>query len=132
VQDNVRRTQEAYAAFGQGDIPTVLENMTDDIEWVIPGPAELPPSGTQHGKQELGAWFGKLNEALEFQRFEPYKFLGEGDTVVALLHVAARWRHNGAPTEADEVHVFTYRDGKVARFEAFQDTAKFLAAYRLP
>jgi hypothetical protein len=32
--------------------------------------------------------------------------------------------------EADEVHVFTYRDGKMARFQAFQDTALFLVAYR--
>ncbi|HWE63538.1 MAG TPA: nuclear transport factor 2 family protein [Chloroflexota bacterium] len=130
MANNVQLLQEAYAAFGRGDIPAVLEQLTDDVEWIIPGPAELPPAGTQRGKQAVGAWFSALNTAIEYQRFEPFQFLSDGDTVVALLHVAARWRHNGAVAAADEVHVFTYRDGKLARFEAFEDTALFLATYR--
>lgn len=130
MTDNVARLQAAYAAFGQGDIPAVLETMTDDVEWIIPGTADLPLTGTQRGKQAVGAWFGRLAATIEFERFEPYQLLGEADTVVALLHVAARWRQSGGRTEADEVHVFTYRDGKMARFQAFQDTARFLAAYR--
>ncbi len=32
-QTNVDVVQQAYVAFGRGDIPAVLSFLTDDIEW---------------------------------------------------------------------------------------------------
>ena len=83
--ENTQIAKDAYAAFGRGDIPAVLGVMTDDIEWVFPGPAEvLPNAGTFTGKEAVGAWFGTLDATVEFQVFEPREFIAQGDKLVAL------------------------------------------------
>ena len=126
----VQQTRDAYAAFVRGDIAAVLTNHADDIEWIIPGPPDLPFAGVIQGKHALQDWIGRYVQTLDFQRFEPYAFIGEGDTVVILIHVVARMRHNGQEVVSEEAHVDTYREGKVARFQVFFDTAAYVDAFR--
>ena len=70
-QQNTQRVKEVYAAFVRGDIPAVLEALADDVEWVSPGPSDLPWAGTFRGKQAVLAWFGIVSEGTEMQAFEP-------------------------------------------------------------
>ena len=129
-QENTQRVMDAYAAFGRGDIPAVLAILADDIEWVVPGPSDVPTAGTYKGKQAVGAWFGAIHENLEFQVFEPREFIAQGDRVVSLAYVEATTRRNGGKIVNHEAHVWTFRDGKVARFQLYEDTAAIAAAYR--
>jgi hypothetical protein len=56
AEENVKTVQEGYAAFGRGDVPAILELLTDDIEWIEPGPPDvIPVAGTYRGKDEV-AW----------------------------------------------------------------------------
>jgi uncharacterized protein len=94
--ENTQTAKDAYAAFGRGDIPAVLGVMTDDIEWVFPGPADvLPNAGTFTGREAVGAWFGTLDANLEFQVFEPREFIAQGDKLVALVHIENTVRSSG-------------------------------------
>jgi uncharacterized protein len=129
--ENTQTAKDAYAAFGRGDIPAVLGVMTDDIEWVFPGPADvLPNAGTFTGTEAVGAWFGTLDANLEFQVFEPREFIAQGDKLVALVHIENTVRSTGGKVAVDEAHVWTFRDGKVARFQVYTDTAAAAAAFR--
>jgi uncharacterized protein len=130
AEDNVQRTKDAYAAFVRGDLESVMRDMAEDIEWVGGGPADLPATGTVRGKQALQMWFGTLAQAFDFQRFEPYQFVAQGDTVVALIHSEGTVRHNQRRYANEGVHVLTYRDGKLVRFQGFDDTEAIAAAYR--
>lgn len=107
-----------------------MRDMADDVEWVIPGPSELPWAGTIRGKQAVRALFGALAQGLDIQRFEPYHFIAQGDTVVALIHAESVVRHNQRRYPNELAHVWTYRDGKVVRSQIFEDTAAAVAAYR--
>jgi uncharacterized protein len=129
-QENTQKVKDLYAAFGRGDIPAVLEALSDDVEWVIPGPADIPMTGTRRGKQAVRVWFGTLAENLEFQVFEPREFIAQGDMVVALIYREATTRRSGRKFAAHEAHVWTCRDGKITRHQAFEDTAAVAAAYR--
>jgi uncharacterized protein len=129
-QENIQRVKDGYAAFLRGDMPAVLEVLADDIEWVVSGPSDLPGAGTHSGKQAVHAWFGTLAENLEFQVFEPREFIAQGDKVVSLVYVEATVRRNGRKIINHEAHVWTLRDGKVARIQFYQDTATSVAAYR--
>ncbi len=55
--DNLAIVQRTYAAVGQGDIPGLLELVSDDVEWTLQGPASIPlrppPSGGSPGR-----WLG--------------------------------------------------------------------------
>jgi ketosteroid isomerase-like protein len=121
---------DLYAAFGRGDMPAVLEALADDVEWVLPGPADVPMAGTRRGKQAVQGWFGTVAEHLEFQIFEPRECVAQGDKVVALIYAEATTRRSGRKICAHEAHVWTCKDGQITRHQAFQDTAAIVAAYR--
>ena len=128
---NTQLAQDAYAAFGRGDMPALAEIMADDIEWVNPGdPSDDALAGTYRGKDDVLGWFGKLAETLDFQTFEPREFIAQGDKVVSLVYAEATARSTGRSFVQDEAHVWTFRDGKLAHFQIYLDTATAAAAQR--
>jgi uncharacterized protein len=130
-QDNTQLVQRAYAAFGQGDIPAVLALMADDVEWSEPGSADvLPWGGPRRGRQQAAAFFQELDRALTFEAFEPREFIAQGETVVVVGYERTVVKSSGHRVENDWVMVFTIRDGKIARFREYYDTAPYLAALR--
>lgn len=130
-QANVQTVQQAYAAFGRGDIPAVLGMLSDDVEWLEPGSAEaLPWGGRRRGREQVGQFFQALDSALDFEAFEPREFIAQGDVVVVLGSERARVKAGGSVVTTDWAMVFTLRDGKIARFRDYYDTAPILAALR--
>jgi uncharacterized protein len=83
-QTNLAVVQQAYEAFSRGDIPALLDLLTDDVEWNLQGPSVIPFAGPRYGREGVGELFSTLGETLEIQHFEPRKFIGQGDTVVVL------------------------------------------------
>jgi ketosteroid isomerase-like protein len=130
AEENVKTVQAAYAAFSRGEIAAILELLTDDVEWIAPGPPEIvPTAGTYRGKAEVGPYFATLGEHLDMHRFEPHELIAQGDHVVALIAIEATVKRTGRRFSDRVVHVWSFTDGKLARFEAFQDTAALAAAY---
>jgi hypothetical protein len=127
-ESNVNVVRQGYEAFGRGDINGLLALLDERVQWLTPGPRELPISGRRTGRQEVGAFFGTLNEAFDIQRFEPSEFIGQGDRVVVLGSETVRVRANDTTLNLDWVHVFTLREGKVVMFQDFFDTAALVAA----
>ena len=126
---NKQMILRAYQLFRVGDIEGLLQLFADDIEW-IGSPAEFVPfSGDYHGKQEVAQFFIDLDKAQETERFEPLEAIAENDKVVVTGH--GKWivRATGQSYESPWVHVFTVRDGKVVRFQQYNDTAAGRAAF---
>ncbi|HEV2238821.1 MAG TPA: nuclear transport factor 2 family protein [Ktedonobacterales bacterium] len=102
----------------------------DDIEWVLPGPADVPLFGTFHGKAGVQQWLGTMGEQVQFRALEPREFIAQGDKVVVLLHGESTLTRTSRDVVSEGVHVFTVRDGKVVRFVGNDDTAAIANAYR--
>ena len=128
---NTKVVQEAYAAFGRGDIPGLLGSMTDDVTWrpVIGTAKHVPFSGERKGKAGVAEFFKIVSETEDFQQFEPREFIAQGNTVVAIGHYRAATKASGRTFDSDFVMVFTLRDGKVAAFREFTDSAAVNAAF---
>jgi ketosteroid isomerase-like protein len=130
AEENVKTAQQGYAAFGRGDVPAILELLTDDIEWIAPGPPDvIPAAGTYRGKEEVGRYFATLSEDVDIHKFEPHEFIAQGDHVVVLISTEATVKSTGRKVTDHVAHVWTFKGGKLARFETFQDTAALVAAY---
>ena len=112
-EQNVESAKKAYAAFANGDAAGAMENIADDVEWIVAGNSAI--SGTLHGKQEVGEFWGKLAEK-NFTTSPEYWF-SDDERVVVLTHVTVEGG------EADQVDVLTFRDGKVVKFQGAGDTA---------
>ena len=128
--DNTRIVQEAYAAFGRGDIKGILDRIDDDAVWhgVYGANAQVPTSGERRGKAAVAEFFKQVAEHVNFSRFEPQEFVATGDKVVALGHYTATTPVGGS-IDSDFAMVFTLRNGKVVRFQEFADSAAINAAY---
>jgi uncharacterized protein len=81
---NTDVVQQGYEALGRGDIPAILDLLTDDVEWIHQGPSVIPFAGTRHGHEGVAQYFSLLDENLEFEQFEPREFVAQGDTVVVV------------------------------------------------
>ena len=128
VAQNVDVVQQGYEAFGRGDIPAVLELLTDDVEWTEQGPSVIPFAGTFRGREGIAEFFTLLDETLEFEQFEPRKFVGQDDTVVVVGYERGLVKPTGRTFEQEWAHVYTLRDGKIATGLFLEDTAGLVDA----
>jgi ketosteroid isomerase-like protein len=126
---NVGVVQQAYEAFGRGDIPAVLDLLTDDVEWTLQGPSVLPFAGTFRGREGIAAFFSVLGETLEFEQFEPREFVAQGDAVVVIGYERSVVKQTDRSFEQEWAHVYTLRDGKIATGRFFENTAAEAAAF---
>ena len=128
-KSNIQIVQDAYAAFGSGDIAALVAMMTPDVVWSVPGPAVIPVAGTSHGREGVADFFRTLVESDDVRRFEPREFLAGGDKVVVLGFYEAIARATGKVFTEEWVHVFTIQDGWITAFLEHFDTVPVAAAY---
>src|SRR5204862_5308212 len=121
--DNVQKLQQHYAAFGRGDINMILSNVTDDVSWGTDTSADVPWYRIREGRDGVADFFATLAREVEFPKFNPTRFAAAGDFVFAQVDLTYKFKKNGRGASSGSVHEFTFRDGKVSRFRAFEDTA---------
>ena len=126
---NVDVVQRTYEAVGRGDIPALLDLLTDDVEWTLQGPSVVPFAGTRRGREGVAEFFSLVGETLEFEQFEPREFVAQGDTVVVLGFERNLIKPTGRTFEQEWAHVYTLRDGKIAKVRCFEDTAAYVVAF---
>lgn len=129
VRTNVDVVRNTYEAVGRGDIPALLDLLTDDVGWTLQGPSVIPFAGTRHGREGVAEFFSLVGDTLEFKRFEPREFVGQGDTVVVVGYEHNLIKPTGRTFEQEWAHVYTLKDGRIARFLALEDTAAYVAAF---
>jgi len=114
----------AYAAFNRNDIAAAVEPLDPQIEWTEP--AEFPGGGTYHGHSGVMAYLTQSRAAWAEVSSEPERFIAAGNRIVVFVH--ARVRPIGS-TEWQEVRladVYTFRNGKAVRMQAFADRQEAL------
>ena len=127
---NIKLVQDVYAAFGRGDIPAVLGMLAPDVTWGMVGrEQDVPMAGIRAGKAGAGEFFRLLKETQQITRFEPQKFSAAEDMVFVSGRAAWIMCRSGESGENEWLHVFTIRDGKVAEYRGYQDTAMLAQAY---
>jgi uncharacterized protein len=129
---NLTTVQEIYAAFGKGDVPAILDRLTDSVEWEYgAGTTEIPWLKERHGRAGAAEFFASLS-VLDIHKFLPKTFLEGPDLVVVLLELEASVKSTGKRiVEEDEVHIWYFDDKyRVTRFRHRVDTQQHLAAYR--
>jgi ketosteroid isomerase-like protein len=122
TQDSLRTVQAAYAAFGRGDVPALLEQLHADVSWQFIGDSTAPYTGRVHGHEEVMRWFGQVAQADQIQSFEPREFLVGTDHVTVIGWERTIAMPGGGLFESEWVHVWKLRDGKVMSFLGMLDS----------
>lgn len=122
ANENVMIVQQLYADFGQGDIPSVLSVMAEDVIWKQPVTGPAPFAGTVRGREQLGEWFGQMDAVSEVEAFEPQEFIAKGDSVVVLGNYRYRSKATGKSWESDWAMVWVVKNGQIAEGQIYEDT----------
>jgi len=128
---NVALVKSLYAAFGKGEIATIVGAVTPDVDWVTVGrDSDFPTLGPRKGQGGVQEFFNLVGANLKFSEFAPKEFYAVGDKVFVLGSYAMTVVKTGKPMQSDWVHIFTIADGKVRAFREFLDTARAAEAFR--
>jgi len=130
TQDNLTIAQGIYTAFGQGNIPAILNVLTDDVEFHEPPGGTPPFTGVYHGRAGAGTFYQEMVGAVDILMLEPHEFVTQGDTVVVLGSYRFRPKTTGIPFDTDWAMVWWFRDGKINKFQIHYDTATEAAAFQ--
>ena len=125
--ENTQLIKDAYAAFQRGDIAAILNSCDDNVEWQGVIGTE---GGLRRGHAQVAEFFKQVAETTDFVSFEPKEFVAQGDKVVALGSYSAKMKPSGQSYASDWVMLFTVRNGKVAAFREFSDSAQLVRAYK--
>jgi ketosteroid isomerase-like protein len=128
---NTQVVKDAYAAFQRGDIDGVLGLVGDDVEWEAVKGTEgvVPTAGVRRGRRGVAEFFSQLAQWADFQQFEPREFIAQGDQVVAIGAYTLTVKPTSRRVAAEWVMVFTIRDGRIARFREWTDSAQLVQAF---
>ena len=129
IQENKALVIPGYRHFKEGNIQGVLDTYADDIEWVGNKLEGVSFSGTYRGKEGAAEYFKKIHEVTERLQFEPTEFVSEGNKVVVIGHSTRKVRTTGITYSTPWVHVITVQDGKIARFEIYDNSAAIASAF---
>ena len=122
--------QRFYDNFLAGDIEAVLALLSPDFELVYSGPSIIPAAGTWNGHEGFRDWAqAALQGHLPPESVNFEEFVVQGDKVVVPRHVSLRVKTTRKTCETDFLHLFTVRDGKLARWHDFFDTFAVAQAY---
>jgi uncharacterized protein len=128
---NIALVQSLYAAFGRGDVATVVAAMAPEVTWDVVGRAkDYPLLGVRKRQDGVREFFRLIGELQEVVAFAPRDFYASGDLVFVFGSEAWKLRKTGKPVATEWVHAFSIKNGKVTVFREFTDTAQFGEAYR--
>ena len=122
-QQNIQTIQQVYAAFGRGDVPTILGRLTDEVRWISHIESVVPWAGDFSGKDRVPQFFEAIFRSVEVNAFDPQEFLAQGDAVVSLGEFGCRVRATGKSARTRWAFIWRLRDGQICAYEQFHDPA---------
>jgi ketosteroid isomerase-like protein len=128
-QENVEIVRSIYAdrlldrVTGHKKLAQVL------IEYVNP-PDAIDP-GVRHGSREVERALANLADLFDQRENRLKRIFDGGDAVVAEVAFSGRGTKSGAEVTHEEAHTWTFREGRLVRFEWGRDLGEALAAVGL-
>jgi ketosteroid isomerase-like protein len=127
-QENVEIVKEAHQRFTETGEPIWerVDAETEVFDYDIPD-ARNP----YRGVQGITEWLADFAEAWDNYAMELERVIDVGDRVVSLFRIRAVGAGSGVPVERGDAMVWTFRDGKLARLDYFNDQGQALEAVGL-
>ena len=121
MSDNVERVGAIFDAFGRGDLPFILDNLTDDVRFVSYLDPIVPWSGEFVGKERVMDFFQAIGGNIEVTGHPVDAIVPDGDTVYSRGSSTFNVLATGKSGATLWAYVWTLRDGKVSVYEQFND-----------
>ena len=126
--DDVETLRSAYAALNEGDIESALAVLDEDAEWCEH--SDLPEAGLYQGRDSIRTFLQSFLESWEDFNQETEDLIpGEG-RVLLMLRSRVQGKGSGIQVEGEYAHLWTMRDGRGVRVDAYFDRKEALRALK--
>ncbi|HEX5155548.1 MAG TPA: nuclear transport factor 2 family protein [Parafilimonas sp.] len=129
MKTNLEIVQEGYANFLQGNIPALMDTLSDNIEWELPASAHVNFSGVFKGKDAVMNFFRNVDNENTFSEFAVDSYVANGNYVIALGHLTATAKSTGKISSNKWAHLWQLEEGKVVKHYEYADTAEIRDAF---
>lgn len=124
AEDNLAAIKRIYVAFGRGDVETILDAVSDDVDWAVDAEPVAPWYGKRRGKDGVASFFADLASSTEVQDFAVEGMGASDHEVFAFLRFAVRMKTTGREAAFHLHHYFRFGgDGKVEYYRGSEDSA---------
>ncbi len=127
--DNLQKVQSIYAAFGVGDVPSILAVLSPDIDWIQYCPEPIPFGGHYHGHADIIEFFTKVGQSAEVEQYEPREMQVAGNVVIVEGWQRVKARSTGKAWETNFVHIYTFENGLVVKVREYYNTLPMAEAF---
>lgn len=130
-EQNVETVRGMYAAFATGDIPTIIGALSPQVEWWEAENFIYADQNPYVGPDSvLTGVFMRIAQEWDGFAVSPDGVLDAGDVAVGYGYYSGTYKKNSAKVRAQFAHFFTFRDGKIVKFQQYTDTAQFAEAIK--
>lgn len=114
----------AYEKFGKGDVEGVLALCDDKVVFDINDRGFDSKARMFNGKAEVGQFFKEVGTNLKYSKFQPTRFVADGEDVFALIDVAYTYIPSGKNYTSTLTHYFKVVNGKITFARTLDDFQK--------
>ncbi|MFZ5495811.1 MAG: nuclear transport factor 2 family protein [Verrucomicrobiota bacterium] len=132
----VALVESLYAAFGRGDIATILGALSTEVDWRgnvdrnAPGADRVVMFRPRQGRTAVQQFFVDLGTTVELHAFTPQSFMSNATEVAVHVTLEFTVRATGRRMAMAAIHHWTFgTQGKVIRFTDYFDTLGEAAAW---
>lgn len=129
AQAEIEMVRSAYEAVNRGDWDAAFRHAHSDFEWKTDD--RLLNAGTYRGRAEISRFLEDQREPFEDMFAVPEEFFEQGNRIVVFVRMRSRPKGSTRFSESYIAHLWTFRDGKATRCEAFAAREQALEAVGL-
>ena len=125
MTDQTRATVDKfYERIGAGDIGGVIDLLSDDFSWEIPGDTETVPwVGKRTTPAAVEEFFAHMGNHVDRKAFDVDRIVVDGQDAVVLGRAVVTVRATGKLMDTlFAVHIVVEEDGRISRFVMFEDS----------
>ena len=111
--------KELYSKFFEGNIPGILDQLTDDVSWDATANIFIEDPRVFKGKQEVLEFFKYVAAAVRIPVFQPLNFYENGDTLFVNGHFEVETISDNQPVSLDWTMRWKFRGDKISDFAEY-------------
>ncbi len=134
MSNNLSTVQQIYACFGQGDVPGILEELDDDVQWESWADNSAQKAGVpwmlaKNGKEGVLSFFQFIGTEMQVTDFQVLSLMDGGNKIAVEFVIELTVNATGKTFRDEEMHLWTFNEaGKVIGLRHYIDTAKHIEA----
>ena len=125
----MERIRRAFAGTTAGDFSYLPGLIAENCEFRLP--PDFPGTQATRGPEGFVSVVNEVEEAFADVRYEPQEFLDQGDRLFVEVRTVGHAKHTGLAMDLLVYWVYTFREGKVVKMEAYLERTEALEAVGL-